>query len=159
VGVDSYIAAEFANRWFEQQLKIQKQEAENMNPINTNNSTMHNNPIPTIGRDYNHAKQFACRRHSQYHISTMVFTIYYSKEDNPLYGSVQQRIRNKHKSSGLTDYFGNEFLLNIDGKEIAFVPNETHSIDILKKAWFVLTDMGKGDDLRFDEVKEWTNEN
>jgi hypothetical protein len=159
VGVDSHIATEFANRWFEQQLKILKQEAEDMNPINTNNSTMHYNPTMTIGRDYNHAKQFACRRRSPHHISTMVFTIYYSKEDNPLCGSVQQRIRNTHNSSGLTDYFGNDFLLNIDGKEMKFSHDEIHSIDILKKAWFVLTDKGKGDDLRFDEVKEWTNEN
>jgi hypothetical protein len=175
VGVDSYIAKEFANRWVEQQWKKQKEDLEKfpdkkelqkfkpfydkteMNTMN-NHSNQYYNPSPTIGRDYSHAKQFACRRQSQLHISTMVFTIFYSKEDTALYGNIQQRIRNTGNSNGLTDYFASDFVLNIHGKEIGFRSGETHAIDILKEAWLSLTDKSKSSDIRFDEVKEWANE-
>lgn len=175
VGGDSYIATEFANRWVEQQWKKQKEDLEKfpdkkelqkfkpfydktkMNTMNTN-TKQYNNPSPTIGRDYSHAKQFACRRIAQTHMVTMVFTIFYSKEDTALYGGIQQRIRNTGNSSALTDYFTHDFVLNIDGKEVEFRSGETYAIDLLKKAWLSLTDKSKSDNIRFDEVKEWTNE-
>jgi hypothetical protein len=175
VDVDSYVAKEFANRWVERQWKKQKEDLEKfpdkkelqkfkpfydkteMNTMN-NHSNQYYNPSPTIGRDYSHAKQFACRRQSQLHISTMVFTIFYSKEDTALYGNIQQRIRNPGNSNGLTDYFTSDFVLNIHGKEIEFRSGETHAIDLLKEAWLSLTDKSKSSDIRFDEVKEWANE-
>ena len=153
VGVDSYIAQEFANQWVKKQLDLQKKAEDTM----TTNA--YGNQIPRM--DYKTSKQFACRRsHSPHPHSTMVFTIYYNEDGKAIYGDVEQRIMERNLNPSITGqhYYLHEFELVIDEESRRFQVGVPYQVEFLKKAWISLT-QNPVKDLRFTEVKDWSETN
>ena len=103
-------------------------------------------------------KQFACRRsHLPHPHSTMVFTIFYDKDDKAICGEVEQRIKERNLNPSITGqpYYLHEFELVIDGKSRLFQVGVPYEVEFLKKAWIYLT-KNPLKDLQFTEIKDWS---
>lgn len=134
--------------------KIKQKAKHNMTPNAYGNSM-----IPRM--DYKTAKQFACqRKHLPHPHSTMVFTIYYNEDGRAIYGDVEQRINERNLNPSITGqpYYLHEFELDLDGKRFRFQVGVPYNVDVLKKAWVSLT-QNPVEDLRFTEIKDWSETN
>ncbi len=144
VGVDSYIAREFANNWVQQQSKKHR-ELTKVKHHKQYYEYARKNPMQNMITE---TKQFACRKSTGNHISTMVFTIFYDKDGNAIDGAVEQRITTADQPS----YFTHDFFINIDGREVEFTGDGRYSMNMLRAVWHSLVNKSIAP---FVEIPDW----